>query len=351
MFSLPFVALLSALVAQATPVKRFDGLTVKLTPASSSINSIEDLKLLAEVTNTGSEAVRVLKYGTVLDSLPTKSFSVSKNGTDVDFTGVRLTVKDTKAAFTTIESGQTISVTHSVADIFDFSSAGTGTFSFTPNAELKIAGAESSAASKFSINVPSVDVEVTGPISKKAKRATDICENASEASFIDAAQTEGKELASIASGYITGGAGESIFTQYYGSNSPSEIAGVFNAVANENDASRTQVPFLVPLSCTDDLGVCDGNVIAYTVVSTTNIYFCDIFFDEVPSDSLCTGTSVASRNIRGGTVLHEMTHAVAGTTDIIYGCDQDIALDDEESAANADNYNCFSTQAFANTQC
>jgi len=34
-----------------------------------------------------------------------------------------------------------------------------------------------------------------------------------------------------------------------------------------------------------------------------------------------------------------MTHAVAGTTDIIYGCDQDIALDDEESAANADNYN------------
>jgi len=90
MFSLPFVALLSALAAQATPVKRFNSLTVKLTPASSSVNSINDLKLLAEVTNTGSEAVRVLKYGTVLDSLPTKSFSVSKNGTDVGFTGVRV---------------------------------------------------------------------------------------------------------------------------------------------------------------------------------------------------------------------------------------------------------------------
>lgn len=37
------------------------------------------------------------------------------------------------------------------------------------------------------------------------------------------------------------------------------------------------------------------------------IYFCSIFFDEVASDELCTGgTNVTSRNVRGGTLLHEV---------------------------------------------
>ncbi|THU97406.1 zincin [Dendrothele bispora CBS 962.96] len=344
MFSLTFVTLLAGLAA-ATPLKRSDALTVKLTPASPSVSSIDDLKLVAEVTNTGSEAIRVLKYNTVLDSLPTRSFSVSRNGTDVAFTGVKVVTGNFDfVAFHTIQSGETVSVTHSVADLFDFASAGTGTFSFTPNGEFKIAGADSAAVNKFAVDMPTVDVEVTGAIPKKVKRATNICDDSSKSSFIDSAQSEGKELATVAADYITSGDGDSVYEDYYGSTSASTIVNVFNAVADENDSGRT-------LSCTDELNACDGNVIAYTVTSTTDIYFCDIFFDELPNDRLCSGTSVASRNIRGGTFLHEMTHAVADTDDITYGCDSDMALSDSESAQNADNYNCFSTQAFADTQC
>lgn len=126
------------------------------------------------------------------------------------------------------------------------------------------------------------------------------------------------------------------------------------------------------LSCTDSLGACGNGVIAYTVIATTNIYYCSIFFNEVAHSRLCSGTSVASRNVRGGTTLHEITHAVSGTDDVTYGCAADQALSDSRKIVNADNYNvrgplrtsrvnilancwileqCFASQVYANTQC
>ncbi|EIN04525.1 hypothetical protein PUNSTDRAFT_27830, partial [Punctularia strigosozonata HHB-11173 SS5] len=71
-------------------------------------------------------------------------------------------------------------------------------------------------------------------------------------------------------------------------------------VANENSSSRI-------LNCADPCGVCTGGVIAYAVTSTTNIYYCSIFYDEVITYRLCSGISVASRNIRDGTTLHELS--------------------------------------------
>uniref|UniRef100_A0A0W0GF83 deuterolysin n=1 Tax=Moniliophthora roreri TaxID=221103 RepID=A0A0W0GF83_MONRR len=130
-----------------------------------------------------------------------------------------------------------------------------------------------------------------------------------------------------------------------GDNDPAAVQGKFDAVANENDPQRT-------LDCTDPFNVCDGNVIAYTVIATTNIYFCDIFFDEVPLEQLCTGqTSVSARNVYAGTVLHELTHAVASTDDVTYGCENDQNLDAPNQLVNADSYNCFATQAWQDTQC
>jgi len=93
------------------------------------------------------------------------------------------------------------------------------------------------------------------------------------------------------------------------------------------------------LNCSDEYDACDGGVIAYTLIATTNIYFCDIFYDEVETTELCSGTSVADRNIRGGTTLHELTHATSNTEDVGYGCDADQELSDSEKISNADNFN------------
>ncbi|KAK7042021.1 hypothetical protein R3P38DRAFT_3178594 [Favolaschia claudopus] len=124
----------------------------------------------------------------------------------------------------------------------------------------------------------------------------------------------------------------------------SRVTSILNAVANENSSSRT-------LSCVDTFNACSSGVIAYTVIATTNIYYCSIFFNEVATSNLCSGTSVASRNVRGGTTLHELTHATSGTDDVTYGCSADQALSDSNKIRNADNFNCFTTQVYANTRC
>lgn len=43
--------------------------------------------------------------------------------------------------------------------------------------------------------------------------------------------------------------------------------------------------------------------------------YCSPFYSEVTTSRLCSGTTVASRNIRGGTTLHELTHATSNTDD------------------------------------
>jgi deuterolysin len=80
----------------ATPRKRaahrqIETLAVDIASPSAKIDyAVNGLRLTASVTNTGSDSVSVLKYGTVLDSLPTKSFTVTKDGEVVGFQGIKV---------------------------------------------------------------------------------------------------------------------------------------------------------------------------------------------------------------------------------------------------------------------
>ncbi|KAJ8698880.1 hypothetical protein PTI98_005541 [Pleurotus ostreatus] len=358
MFVWSFVTLGLASAALASPFKRSGGLSVKLSAAAVSVESIDDLKLVAEVTNTGSEDVKVLKYGTVLDDkLPTRIFTVTKDGSTVPFTGIKIQLSLADAddtAYTVIPAGQTVTVSHAVAPLFDFASVGAGKFTFEPVTTFQVAGAAERVANiddltKVDATVSAVDVEVTADVAKREiqarnKRAVDICTTSSRN------YTEAKSLASISSSYVSSrGASDSLYRAYFGATATSRVTSILNAVANENSGSRT-------LSCTDSFGACSSGVIAYTVISTTNVIpshfsvispltiLCRSTSAASSSTrwllpSLCSGTSVASRNIRGGTTLHEMTHAVAGTDDIGYGCSFDQSLSDSQSIANADNFN------------
>ncbi|KAK0441457.1 Metalloprotease [Desarmillaria tabescens] len=352
------ITLCLALSAFASPYKRDGGLTVSLSGPAMNVTSVDDLKFTATVANTGSESLKILKYGTILDDiLPTRSFTITKDGETVPFTGIKLTVSLQNiddSAFAVISPGESVAVEHELSTLFDFASAGPGTFTFTPVTTFQMVGAEAGfinavSLDKVSVTSSSVEVHVSGDLAKRDlpvldARAVDICTSTSQRSFIDASYTEAKSLASIASSYIATNGANSLYTAYYGATSTSTIRGVFNNVASESSSSRT-------LSCTDTFRACSSGVIAYTVISTTNVYFCSLFFSEVPSANLCRGTSVASRNVRGGTTLHELTHATSGTDDVIYGCANDQALSDANQRRNADNYNCFSTQVYQNTQC
>ncbi|KAF5352307.1 hypothetical protein D9758_011964 [Tetrapyrgos nigripes] len=358
MFSKLFVAIVCASAALAGPFKRTSNLSVNVAAPSTDVTLLDNLKLTASVTNNGLESVKILKYGTILDDgLPTQSFGVTKEGAEVPFTGIRVQVSLTDAddsAYVVIPAGETVTVSHDVSSLFDFESAGAGAFTFEPRTNFQIAAESEEVAAAFiehdaiQVTANKVDIHLSGELSKRElklnKRTRDTCTNASQKSFIDAAYSEARTLASRAASYISSNGADSLFTSYYKTTSTTTVRNVFTNVANENSSTRT-------LGCADTLGACTSGVIAYTIVSNTNMVVCSIFFNEVADSNLCRGTSVASRNARGGTILHELTHATSGTSDIIYGCSSDQGLSASNAARNADNYNCFSTQVFANTGC
>ncbi|KAL0576775.1 hypothetical protein V5O48_005218 [Marasmius crinis-equi] len=332
MFTASFVALVLAASALAGPMKRDGGLTVALSGPPDAM-SVHDLKFSATVKNDGTGAVKILKYGTILDdSLPTRSFKVTKDGGEVAFTGIKPFI-DLEAAgesaYTVIQPGGTITVSHDVSALFDFATAGAGKFKFEPLVDFH--SALEGAVPQVSSNAVEVSL---GQVKKRElidKRAKDICTD-THSTFVDSAYSEAKQLATAAVSYISTNGANSLYTSYFKTTSTSEVSGVFTAVANEDSSTRT-------LGCTDPAGVCKEHVIAYTTTDT-NIYFCDIFFQEVPQSSLCTGaTTVAARSVRGATVLHELTHAVANTDDVVYGCANDQALSASQSRVNADSYN------------
>ncbi|KAI4527176.1 zincin [Schizophyllum commune Loenen D] len=346
-----------ASTAAAGPFRRSPTLSIDVS-APESVKSLNDLSVVATVTNTGSEAVKVLKAGSVLDDkLPTRSFFVKKGDSKVDFSGVKVTLAMDKLgedSYVTIQPGSSVNATHDLSSLYNFEGAGEGDFSFEPVTWFQVPDIAANKVksigdfSKVEVQSNSAKVSISGDIARRElklnKRAKDTCDDSTKKDFIDSAYKEGKDLAKIASDYVSSKSDSEVFTDYFGDNSASDVGDVFDAVANEDDDSRT-------LNCSDEANACEQGVIAYTIISTTNVYFCDIFYDEVETEQLCSGTTVDERNIRGGTVLHELTHALKGTEDVGYGCQENQQLSDSEKISNADNFNCFSTQVYSDTEC
>jgi hypothetical protein len=90
-FATALIAAFAASAAMASPVKRAGALSINVAAPSGNVTSVDELKLTAEITNTGAEDLKIFKYGTVVDgSLPTKSFVVTKDGEVVPFQGIRV---------------------------------------------------------------------------------------------------------------------------------------------------------------------------------------------------------------------------------------------------------------------
>jgi hypothetical protein len=79
---------------------------------------------------------------------------------------------------------------------------------------------------------------------------------------------------------------------------------------------------------------CGGSVYAYTYKGTTTVWMCDLFWSAPP-----VGT-----DSKAGTVVHELTHAVAFTDDITYGqsnCRQLASNNPDNAVKNADNHEYY----------
>jgi len=187
--------------------------------------------------------------------------------------------------------------------LYDFAAAGTGKFDFAPNTAFKLSEAStSSKVATIQSTAKPITVEITGDVAKRNfptpkrsahskrldKRSVVECSDSTQSSFIEGSYTESKELASLGAEYV--GSGGELVEAYFSSNDPSAVSDILDGVATEDDSSRT-------LSCTDEYDVCDGNVIAYTLIATTNVChnLCLPFLTLI---NPCRSTTVTSSSTR-----------------------------------------------------
>lgn len=139
------------------------------------------------------------------------------------------------SAYTTIKAGETITVEHDLASLYDFESIGEGTFEIVPLGQLlvvvsRFAGSRPELTPFNFAATPAVKVQLSGDVARrslmdkeKVKRATVSCSNSSQASFIASAYSESKSLAALAANYILINPSGPIYIAYFKTNPPATV--------------------------------------------------------------------------------------------------------------------------------
>jgi len=174
------------------------------------------------------------------------------------------------------------------------------------------------------------------------------CSDSGQSWFITTSRSEARTLATTAIGYLQDfGTNDSVFVAYFGAglNNYTMQQNIFTNVANDNSLT---------LSCTDPAYICGNSGVDAYSLGSPNIYFCSIFYNQVPTSSLCSGTTVDYGSIRGATMIRQVTRALSDTSNGESGCSdaRSLASSNPDFAIwNSGNYRCFAIQVYANTQC
>ncbi|KAF9465660.1 hypothetical protein BDZ94DRAFT_1306999 [Collybia nuda] len=331
-------------------------LKVSVKAISSSVDSVDDIVISAIVTNPTKEDIRVISKNNILDPTATKSFAVSKQGDELLFSGIRATYDFNAAGvYTTIPAGGSVAVNHTgLGALYDFEAAGTGTFSFSASTHFQT-GPD---APIIEANTAPVDVTVKKDVKKRSfiplerRLSTPTCGDGGRKQVITDSLTYARSLAGGAATDIRTHPNSAEFNTYFGGNSQDDIWYRHDIIAGDLSSSGTRI---------DPAGICGGSggVIAYTLVVTSggnivgsDIYTCDIFFTSVgTTPSICSGGFDSTTSSRGGVILHELSHATSGTSDLGYGCSVTAGLSVANKRNNADNYRCMGLAIYKHYNC
>ncbi|KAF8067649.1 hypothetical protein FPV67DRAFT_1780706 [Lyophyllum atratum] len=333
-------------------------LKVTLNAVSSSVSSIDDIIISAVVSNPTNKDIRVIAKNNILDTSATKSFAVRKNDQDVLFTGIRATFDLTaEGIYTTIPARSSVAVNHTdIGALYDFEHSGTGAFSFVAN-NIFQTGPDAPA---LIVDAPAVTVKVTDDVQKRLLLAPSLstpqCSDGGKQAVISDSLAGARAMAGGAASDIRTHPTSSEFNTYFAGNSQDTIWYRMDIIAGDLSSSGTRI-----IGCTDPAAICGGTggVIAYTLVGTSNgqivssdIYTCPIFFTAV-SDTprICTDGFDSTTSSKAGVILHELSHATSGTSDLGYGCSVTAGLSTSDKLNNADNYRCMGSAIYKHYNC
>lgn len=255
----------------------------------------------------------------------------------------------TSEALTTLAAGETLEDEFDIAATSDLSHGGPVVLRSSGLVPLVNDGVVSGYLPYHSNDLKiDVDADKAASVSKAvrplSRRTHESCSNASRKSALERALRNTASLATAAAKAAQSGS-SSKFAEYFkttSSSTRSVVAARLQAVAREAQSTTSGG---TTYYCTDVLGYCETNVLAYTLPSQNIIANCDIYYSDLPAlASRCHAQDQAT------TSLHEFTHAPAvyspGTDDLGYGYSAATSLSTNDALNNADTYALYANGEF-----
>ncbi|KAJ4349736.1 uncharacterized protein N0V89_008354 [Didymosphaeria variabile] len=337
---LSFAALL-ALANASVVTKRASPLDVKLELTGSTA-------VKAAITNTGSEAIKVFKTGSIFGQHATEKAQVFQGSSKVAFAGIKVRVTTENIpedSFQVIAPGETVETSFDVAELHDLSNGGAfdiasvGAFSTAAIDSTEITGAVEYTSNTLTANIDGAEAEKVRREFVKRSAVQADCTGTKRTSTVNALANCRTLAIAAASAAASNTAKVNEYFKSTTSSTISTLQTVFNKVATECGSSTSGVS---KTYCTDVYGnACSSNVLAYTLPSGSYIVNCPLYFSALPAlTKSCHAQDQAT------TTLHETTHLsqIKGTDDLGYGYAAATRLSTASALNNADSYALFANE-------
>ncbi|CEN61375.1 hypothetical protein ASPCAL08029 [Aspergillus calidoustus] len=298
----------------------------------------------AQVTNTGSEDVRLVRRGGILDPVATKKVTIHGGDAEADFTGAYVGYHLshlTDEGFVQVSPNQTVT---SVFDIDTFYTLSAGQ-EYTAVANGVLEYTTLNNTKKFHTFVyESNNITFTTPSDVKRLKARSIldCSNDEYNAKVQNAIARAAKMATAAAADARNGASDNFQKFFFTTDQDAldEVAGRLEAIATEATTTGLMTYYCAPRAQDD----CSGNVAAMTYPSENIIVNCDLYYSTEADSNYCGYLD------QGGIALHEYTHATGvyapGTDDVVYGYDSVQALDTTSALNNADSYAYYAAAVY-----
>jgi peptidyl-Lys metalloendopeptidase len=339
--------------------------------SDSTYSSNQPVKITFRLTNLSQDTMRVLKWFTPLEGLWSDCLLVIRDGQRVLYDGpLAKRGIPTAEDFITLASGESAEREVAVYDAYQVSL--TGTYSLSVETEIQALPAEElrkfasealdqrlmegslferavrqpipHAATNFVVVGIGPSIETAGErvrkqllsVAAKFELRQTTAGTALPPKFIGGTQQQQTDAGNahfdgykLAQAALAGLQNDNVYAEWFGVNTQTRFQSVRDHYAKiVNDIEQKE--FTYDLTGTG----CQSGVYAYTYKGSTTIWTCDQFW----------ASASIGIDSKAGTVVHEHSHASAGTDDLAYGqggCRQLAINDPDKAIRNADSHEYY----------
>ncbi len=318
----------------------------------------EDIVCKVTIANSHDKDLRLLKRNTPLDDVTAPIYEVTRNGKPLLYEGLLFKrLPPTDEEYVSIPAKSSISSPVDLSVMYGFKTAGIYSVKMSAMLQYFVGTTANSSSQLISSNTAVFNLEDTGlqPIVTIAEtlrrnssstpqmtlRAT---VGAAKAPYFAGAWSSSDKSSSttaynaaysiLSTCYTSVSSNPNLYTKWFGyrySGYVDTVKGVFLSIKKAMESTSYILNYLGPK--------CKGNIVAYTYHGSTTLYLCAGYFSAPTTGS----------DSKMGTIVHEMSHAVAYTEDYKYGpsdC-QALAKNYPDMAINnADNYEYFAESLY-----